>query len=231
LASCNEKEVKTMSFVSLRSIVAPLAGAAICLALSPRPGATVKDPTVARFVARALTVSDAKDSGPIEILIQRWSTDDDLENLRAALLAHGAAFQRARPEAGVVMMPGVQNLGARVLARRTLPIQFAREIQTPAGRQVVIATDQHLGFGESPARTQVVIATDQHPDSGEKTDNVPLPEPEFTLLDIRFGPDGNGVGKLAPAAKVAYNPAKKIFEIQNYAAQPVRLSEVKSSTR
>src|SRR5882672_1400321 len=201
-----------MSFVSLRSIVAPLAGAAICLALSPRPGATVKDPTVARFVARALTVSDAKDSGPIEILIQRWSTDDDLENLRAALLAHGAAFQRARPEAGVVMMPGVQNLGARVLARRTLPIQFAREIQTPAG-------------------TQVVVATDQHPDSGERTGNVPSPEPQFTLLDIRFGPDGNGVGKLAPAAKVAYNPAKKIFEIQNYAAQPVRLSEVKSATR
>jgi hypothetical protein len=220
-----------MSFVSLRPIVAPLVGAAICLALSPRPGATAKQTMTARFLARAVSPLDAKDGGPIEILIEHWSTDDDLENLRAALIARGAAFQRARPEAGVVLMPGVQNLGARVLSRRMLQIQFARQIDTPAGRQVVIATNQHLGFGEPPARTQVVLATDQHPDSGESTGTAPPPDPEFTLLDIRFGPDGKGVGKLAPAAKVAYNSLKKIFEIENYTAQPVRLSEVKSATR
>jgi len=222
-----------MSFVSLRSIVAPLVGAAICLALSPRPGATAKEPMTARFVARALTVSDAKDAGPIEILIRRWSTDEDLQNLHAALIESGRGtllpvFRKSRPEAGVLLMPGVQGLGERVRLRWALPLQFAREIDTPAGRQVVVATDRHLGFGEPPARTQVVIATGQHPDSGEKTDNVPLPE--FTLLDIRFGPDGNGVGKLAPAAKVAYNQVKKIFEIENYTAQPIRLSEVKSAT-
>ncbi len=222
-----------MSYVSLRSIVAPLVGAAICLALSPRPGATAKEPMTARFVARALTVSDAKDAGPIEILIRRWSTDEDLQNLHAALIESGRGtllpvFRKSRPEAGVLLMPGVQGLGERVRLRWALPLQFAREIDTPAGRQVVVATDRHLGFGEPPARTQVVIATGQHPDSGEKTDNVPLPE--FTLLDIRFGPDGNGVGKLAPAAKVAYNQVKKIFEIENYTAQPIRLSEVKSAT-
>jgi len=227
--------MKTMSFVSLRSIVAPLVGAAICLALSPRPGATAKEPMTARFVAKALTVSDAKDAGPIEILIRRWSTDEDLQNLHAALIENGRGtllpvFRKSRPEAGVLLMPGVQGLGERVRLRWALPLQFAREIDTPAGRRVVVATDRHLGFGEPPARTQVVIATGQHPDSGEKTDTVPLPEPEFTLLDIRFGPDGNGVGKLAPAAKVAYNPVNKIFEIENYTAQPVRLSEVKSAT-
>jgi hypothetical protein len=223
--------MKTMNPVSLRPIIATLFGAAICLAMSPQPGATAKQPMTARFVARAVSPLDAKDGGPIEILIERWSTDDDLENLRAALLTRGAAFQRARPEAGVVLMPGVQSLGARVLARRTLPIQFARQIDTPAGRQVVIATNQHLGFGEPPARTQVVLATDQRPDSGERTGNAPPREPEFTLLDIRLGPDGKGVGKLAPAAKVVYNQVKKIFEIENYTAQPVRLSEVKSTTR
>ena len=224
-----------MNPVSLRPILATLFAAAICFAVSPRPGATVKDPTVARFVARALTVSDAKDAGPIEILIRRWSTDEDLESLRAALIESGQGtllpvFQKARPEAGVLLLPGVQGLGARVRTRRTLAVQFAREIETPAGRQVVVATDQHLGFGEPPASTQVVIATEQHPDSGEKTGNAPSPDPEFTLLDVRFGPDGKGVGKLAPAAKVVYNPVKKIFEIENYAAQPVRLSGVKSAT-
>ena len=218
-----------MSLVSFRPILAPLLGAALCFAVSPRPGATVKQPMTARFLGRAVSPLDGKDGGPIEILIEHWSTDDDLENLRAALVANGPAFQRARPEAGVVLTPGVQSLGTRVLGRRMLPILFARQIDTPAGRQVVVATNQHVGFGEPPAPTQVVRATDQHPDSVERTANAP--EPEFTLLDIRFGLDGKGVGKVAPAAKVAYNQTKKIFEIENYAAQPARLIEVKSSTR
>lgn len=218
-----------MTSMNFRPILAPLLGAAICFTLSPRPGATVKRPMTARFVGRAVTPLDARDGGPIEIVIEHWSTDDDMENLRAALVANGPAFPRARPEAGVVLTPGVQNLGARVNLRRALPIQFARQIETPSGRQVVVATNQHLGFGEPAAPTQVVLATDQHPDSGARTGNAP-PEPEFTLLDIRFGPDGNGVGKLAPAANVAYNAVKKIFEIQNYTAQPIRLSEVKFAT-
>src|SRR5207244_3108602 len=153
----------------------------------------------------------------------------------------------ALPEAGVVLVPGVQALGARVRSRRTRIVQFAREIQTPAGRQVVVATDQHLGFGEVPANTRIGVssdqflgsrkasgyhragvATDQQPESGESTGNAPLPEPEFTLVDIRFGRDGKGVGKLASAANVIYNKEKKIFEIKDYTAQPVRLSEVRS---
>jgi hypothetical protein len=232
LASRNQK-VKTMSLVSLRPILAPLFGAAICFAVSPRPGATVKEAMTARFVGRALTVSDAKDAGRIEIVIERWSTDEELDNLRAALIEDHPGtvlplFQKARPEAGVLLMPGVQGLGERVRQRWALPFQFARQIDTPAGRQVVVATDQHFGFGEAPASRQAV-AIDQRPGSGESTRIAPSAESEFTLLDIRFGPDGQGVGKLAPAAKVAYNQAKKIFEIDNYPAQPVRLSAVKSA--
>lgn len=202
-----------MSLVSLRPILAPLFGAAICLAVSPRSGAAVKDLTIAQFAARAVSVSDAMDAGPIEIRIVRWSNDEELENLRGALSGPGTplpVFQKARPPAGVVLMPGVRGgLGARVRQRRALNVEFAREIETPAGRQVVIATDQHLGLGESGHEAAA---------SG----------PQFTLLDIRFGPDGKGVGKLAPAASVAYNKEKRIFEIENYTAQPVRLSEVRS---
>ena len=225
-----------MNLMSLRPILAPLFGAVLCFAVSPRPGATVKDPTVAQFVARAVSVSDATDAGPIEILIRQWSTDEDLQNLRAALVENGPGkllpiFRQARPEAGVVLLPGIAGgLGARARQRRTLPFQFAREIKTPAGRQVVVATDRHLGFGEAPPSYRVAVATDQHAGSGESTGIAPSPEPQFTLLDIRFGPDGKGVGKIATAAKVAYNPTKKIFEIENFTVQPVRLSEVNSAT-
>jgi hypothetical protein len=98
------------------------------------------------------------------------------------------------------------------------PLQFAREIETPAGRRVVIATDQDLQFGER---------TPQYLGFGERTSRPPS-EYAFTLLDIRFGPDGEGVGKLAPATMVVYNKETKTIEIENYGAQPVRLTEVRS---
>src|SRR3982750_2242937 len=88
--------------------------------------------------------------------------------------------------------------------------QFAREIVTPAGRQVILASDERLGLGESrlDARKEIY---------------------EFTLMDIRFGPDGTGVGKLAAAGDVVYNPETKLLELKDYAAKPVRLVSVKST--
>jgi len=186
----------------------------------------------ARYVARAVAVADAKDAGPIEIVIQRWSTDEDLQSLRAALVDSAAGklpiFRQARPEAGVLLMPGVQALGERVRHPRALPFQFARATETPTGRQVVVATDHHFGFGEPPAPTRVVIAADPAESVARASG---AQDAEFTLLDIRFGGDGKGIGKMAPAAKVAYNKAKNIFEIENYADQPARLIEVKAAAR
>jgi hypothetical protein len=220
-----------MNLESLRPILAPVVGAAICFAVS-QSGAAIKDPTVAQFVARAVSASDTADMGPVEIRITRWSTDQDLQDLRAALNEKSPrialpAFRKAQPEAGIVMMPGMQGGGDRVRSRWALTVEFARQIDTPSGRQIVIATDHHLRFGEAPVKHLDYGATVDQPETGTLAD--PAPEPEFTLLDIRFGPDGKGVGKMAPAAKVAYNATKKIFEIENYAAQPVRLTAVKSA--
>jgi hypothetical protein len=99
--------------------------------------------------------------------------------------------------------------GARARLRRARPLKFAREIKTPTGRQVVIGADQRLGLGEDPRTFRSV-------------------QPEFTLIDIRLGPDGKGVGKVAPAAQVTYNKQTKALEIENFGAQPVRLKDVRS---
>jgi hypothetical protein len=226
-----------MNLENLRPILAPLFGAALCFAVSALPGAAVRDPTLARFLARAVSVDDAKDAGPIEIRIRQWSTDEDVETLRAAIADRRSGkplpvFRQTRPEAGILLMPGVQVLGGRVLQRKALQFQFARLIETPAGRQVIVATDQHFGFGEPPVPTRVVVQlTDPRQDLDATTAGTPAPDSEFTLLDIRFGPDGNGVGKIASQTKVAYNQAKNILEIENYANEPVRLMEVKSAAR
>jgi hypothetical protein len=233
-----------MRLANLRPVLMPLAGATMCLALMPHPSA-VGGATVAQFVARALDTADGKDAGPVEIVIRRWSTDADTETLRKTLVATSAdrsmpAFQRPLPEAGVVLVRGVQALGARVRERRTLTVEFAREIATPTGRQIVIATDKRLGLGDPQPSSRLGISSDRllggrkatpmpQSRSAESADEPPLPE--FTLLDIRIGRDGKGVGKTASAANVVYNTDKKIFEIKNYNAEPVRLAEVRPTDK
>jgi hypothetical protein len=107
-------------------------------------------------------------------------------------------------------MPGVQAHGERVRARTPKNLKFAREIVTPAGRQVILASDERLGLGESRLEARKEIY-------------------EFSLLDIRFGPDGTGVGKVAAAADVVYNPRTKTLELKDYGARPARLVDVKSA--
>jgi hypothetical protein len=185
----------------------------VCLALSPAPGAAVSPgPIVERLTATAVTTGSAPESaGRIDIVIERWSTEAERENM---LRASGPArlldaLHMVLHRTGFVLSPGVQGLGSRSRGRRARNIQFAHEIKTPAGRQVVIATDQHLGFGD-PALTP------------RQTDY------EFTLIDIRFGPDGVGVGKMAPESKVAYNKETKMIELANYGTLPEQLHAVTS---
>ena len=202
-----------MRRVSVRPILATAFAAVVCIAVSPRSDAAKVTP-FERFVARAPSASDpAATASPIDIVIERWATDQERDDLLGALLQRGPdallpALQKQRRRAGVVFYPGIIGAGARVRQRRSRVLLFAREIKTPQGRQVILAGEQYLAFGE-PSQKWPSAYT-------------------FTLLDIRFGPDGKGVGKLAPPGKVVYNKETKIIELENYAAQPVRLTEVRS---
>lgn len=196
--------------------VVVVAAATVCIAAtSPGRSAGTKDPTLLHLAGRAVTVADASmDAGPIEIRILRWSTDEELETLRSDLRdtrpdAAPRVFRRSRPPAAVVFTPGLQGLGGRARARRAFNCQFARKIETAAGTQIIIATDQPLGLGEARNR------------------HAGPPSLEFVLLDLRLGPDGTGVGKVASAQEVVYDQAKRVVEIADYSAQPVRLRDVR----
>jgi hypothetical protein len=212
-----------MNKITLRAI-ATLLGAVSCLAIGCRSSGPVVTKQVraanrtefpGQFVARAISVSSPEDVGPIEIYVERWSTDEELDQLLGTLEKSGPGelfevLERQRLRAGVVLMPGVQGHGERVRQRTPKNFQFAREVITPAGRQVILASDERLGLGESQldARKEVY---------------------EFTLLEIRFGPDGTGVGKVAAASDVVYNAETKTLELRDYDKKPARLVNVKSA--
>jgi hypothetical protein len=200
-----------MSGGTFRPIFAPILGAALCFLVSPRPDAAQSNSLVAHYVARAVSVTDEKDAGRIDIYIERWSTDQRRDALVEALKGGPEkllpTLQRLKYRDGVLTMPGVQGAGPRVRSPRPRNLVFTRQIETPAGLQIVVAADRHVGLGE-------------YERWGVSED------PEFTLIDIRIAKDGTGIGKAAPAAKVVFNKDKNLVEVADYEKAPVRLKDI-----
>lgn len=190
------------------SSIAALAASA-WLMTSPASVQTVNAAaTIETFTATAVNMSGVgrAGAGVVEIAIERWSTDGERDRLVNVLKEKGSgallsALQKM-PRVGYIRTPG----------RIGWDLHFARSIKTDEGRQVVIATDRPMSFWEASRR----------PRSADY---------DFTMIDIRFDPDGKGTGKLAVAAKVNYNDKTQTVEIENFGIEPVRLTEVHSSKK
>ena len=142
-------------------------------------------------------------AGTIDIVINRWSSDQERDQLLAALREGGTdgllrTLQKIKDPAGYIRTPS--SIG--------YPLRFARQItMADGGRRIIIATDRYVSFLE--ATTQ------------PRSADYP-----FMLVDIRIGADGKGTGKLMPLAKVTANEDHTV-EIENYASEPVRLTEIR----
>jgi hypothetical protein len=139
----------------------------------------------------------------LEIGIERWTSDAEHAKLAAILAEKGKDSLlnelQKRPRAGFIRTP--TSLGWQ--------IHYARQIPLPdGGRRIIIATDRPMNFYELWNR----------PRSAEY---------QFTLAEIRLGPDGRGKGTLVPAARIDYHEPTKTIEVENYATQPIRLSDVR----
>lgn len=171
------------------------------------PGvARANDKPVLSLTAFAIDISrpGGGRAGTLDIVIERWSTDEERDRLRDTLTEKGSdallsALRDIRPRAGYI----------RTSTSLGWDVQFAREHPLEGGGlRVIVATDRPLSFWELWARPR-------RADYG------------FTLAEIRLAADGRGEGKLVPAAKVTWNEAARAVEVENYAFEPVRLTEVR----
>ena len=142
-------------------------------------------------------------AGTIDIVINRWSTDQERDQLLASLREGGSdgllrSLQKIKDPAGYIRTP--TSIG--------YPLRFAREMSMADGtRRIIVATDRYVSFLEATTQPR----------------SMDYP---FMLVDIRIGADGKGTGKLMPVAKVTANEDHTV-EIENYASEPVRLTEVR----
>jgi hypothetical protein len=139
----------------------------------------------------------------LEIVIERWSSDEERKRLTDTLQEKGSdklldALEGIKPRAGFIRTN--RSLG--------WDIQFARQQDLPGGgRRILFGTDRPMGFYEMRNNTRSA-------------------DYEFMLCEIRLGADGKGEGKLALSARISYDKEQKEVEIENYAQQPVRLTQV-----
>jgi len=148
----------------------------------------------------------------INIRITRWSTPAERESLiTTAVEKNQDALLRAlqkMPDHGRINIPGWTGPDPHN-ARLGWTLHYA--FVTPGedgGYRIGIATDRYIGMWE--ARNQ------------PRTIDYP-----FSLIEIRLGNDGKGVGKMAVATKIEFDKKKKQLVLENYSSEPVRLNEVK----
>jgi len=164
------------------------------------------------FAVNMSNVASGKTTAVMDIRITRWSTQKQREDLITTATEKGQdALLRAlqkMPDHGRISIPGWQGPDPHN-ARLGWVLHYAYE--TPGedgGYRIGIATDRYIGMWE--ARNQ------------PRTIDYP-----FSLIEIRVGKDGKGVGKMAVATKIDYDKKKKQIVLENYSSEPVRLNEIK----
>jgi hypothetical protein len=164
---------------------------------------------IERLLATSVNMSNVGRANPgrIEIVIERWSSERERDELIATLKDKGgdALLRQLQklPRVGYIRDANGGSVG--------WDLHFARErTLEDGGRQIVLATDRPISAWEAINR----------PRSADY---------DFTLADIRFDGDGKGVGKLAVAAKITSNPKTGAIEIENFSSEPVRLTDVQTS--
>jgi hypothetical protein len=141
--------------------------------------------------------------GTVEIVINRWSSDEERDRLLTVLEEKGPDKLlddlRDLPRVGYIR--STNSIGYDLHYARHAPGE-------DGGDRLVVATDRYIRFWEAFHRPR----------------SIDYP---FTFTEIRLNKEGEGEGKLSLATKVTFEQEKNQIVLENYASQPVLLQAVR----
>ena len=141
-------------------------------------------------------------SGTIDVIVDRWSTEQERRTLAAAFREKGSeglrdALRKMKP-VGRITTPG--SIG--------YDLHYAHQVPLPdGGRRILIGTERPMRFAEI---AQGTISSDY----------------PFTIVEMRLNAKGEGEGRLSLAARVVGDADR--VEIENYDTAPIRLTKIKA---
>ena len=183
-----------------KTVVSLALGAALAVPVAVR---AADKPEALRLRAFAVDLNNAARTRALDIVIERWSTPEEIKNFQGASIEGGddallRAMQKTKPRCGYV----------RTEASIPWDLYLATETPLPGGaRRIVVASDRPVSFSEAANPSN-------------------LSDYRFSLVEIRLGPDGKGEGKAIPYAQMSYDKDTHTFEVENYETLPVRLTQV-----
>ena len=155
-----------------------------------------------KYRANAVNM-DAGRAGPIEITVERWSTDAERDKLMSTMLNKG-------PDQLLETLQDMRRVGYfNTPGNLRWELHFARKVPQPdGGERVVLLTDRRISFWEAANRPR----------------SIDYP---FTLIELRLNTDGEGEGKLSLATKIIPDKEANIVTLEDYGTQPVMLTLVR----
>jgi hypothetical protein len=158
-----------------------------------------------QFRAFAVNISNVGPTGatPVDITIERWTTEAERERLMAV-------FREKGSDALLHALRKTRRVGSiRTPDSLAYDLHYAAELPADeGGRRIVLATDRPIGFWEAANRPRTI----DYP---------------FMLVELRLDKNGNGEGKLSIATKLTLNG--DVLVLENYANQPVMLNDVRKN--
>jgi hypothetical protein len=142
-------------------------------------------------------------AGPVEFVINRYSSDAERDDLMKTLQDKGPdklldALQKL-PRIGYFRTPNSTGYD----------LKFARKMPgDDGGERITMITDRYITFWEAANRPR----------------SIDYP---FTLIEVRMGPEGKGEGKLSLATRITYDKKNNTVVLEDYKSQPTLLNEVK----
>jgi len=152
-------------------------------------------------------VPESGKAGPVEFVIERYSSDAERDRLMKVLIDQG-------PEKLLSTLQGLPRIGYfRTPNATAYDLKFARKVPGEDGGEVItMATDRYIGFWEARNRPR----------------SIDYP---FTLVEVRLGPEGTGEGKMSLAARITYDKKNNTMVLEDYKSQPIMLNKVKREAK
>jgi hypothetical protein len=173
----------------------------LVILIGPRAGAqTLGSPE--RFTALAVNVSGGG-TAPIEIAVNRWSTDRERDRLLKTLTEQG-------PEKLLDVLTDTPKVGfIRQTSSIGWDLRYARHTPLPdGGENVVVVTDRPISTWEAANQPRTI----DYP---------------FTLVEMHLDPSGEGEGKMSYATKITVDKTAGSIVLENWGTSPVLLQGVR----
>ena len=207
-------------------------------AQAPKPAGSVPASPTTEVVLTATSANVSEAGKPVSIRIFRWSTDEERTQLVTALTAPPPAPARQGGGGQGQAQGGGRGRGRGGDAAPQTPIAVFTAALQKSPTVGFLWTDDVSGYSLKHAwRTaqpdgteKIVLITDRrlgaHSRSWSLAGGATPTDYAFTLLELRVNPKG-GEGKSSLTASIAADPAAKQLALENYAAAPAILTNVK----